>query len=197
MINSDRIARDIIVIGASAGGVEALIQIFACLPATLRAVVAAVIHRSTIYNTNLAKVLGRNTTMPLREPEHEEVMRAGTIYLAPRDHHMVLTDKHIELNRGPKEHFTRPAVDPLFTSAAKHYGRRVVGMLLTGGGDDGVAGLISIKHGQGIAVVQDPCEAKIPLMPMNALRYDHVDLVLPLSKIPAILVDLAEGHPVS
>ncbi|WP_447983022.1 chemotaxis protein CheB [Nitrospira sp. Nam74] len=197
MINADRIPRDIIVIGASAGGVEALIGIFAGLPAALPAVVAAVIHRSPIYNLHLGPVLGRRATMTVREPEDGEAITAGTIYLAPRDHHMVFTDKHIELNRGPKEHFTRPAIDPLFISAARHYGERVVGLLLSGGGDDGVAGLISIKHGQGVSIVQDPHEAKMPAMPMNALRYDHVDLVVPLSKIPAMLVNLVQGHPVS
>jgi two-component system chemotaxis response regulator CheB len=135
--------------------------------------------------------------MPVREPGANESFTAGTIYLAPRDHHMLVKDKQIELNRGPKEHFTRPAVDPLFASVAEQYGRRVVGVLLTGAGDDGVAGLMAIKHHGGLAVVQEPREAKIPMMPMNALRYDHVDLILPLSKISAMLVNLVQGHPVS
>ena len=197
MTHPERIPRDVIVIGASAGGVEALIDLFGGMPRKLPAIIAVVIHRSPIYNLHLSTVLGRHATMPVREPEPNETLAEGTIYLAPRDHHMLLKDKQIELNRGPKEHFTRPAVDPLFVSVARQYGRRVIGVLLTGSGDDGVAGLIAIKHQGGLALVQDPSDAKMPMMPMNALRYDHVDLVIPLTAIPAALEKLVEGHPVS
>lgn len=196
MINSDCIPRDIIVIGASAGGVEALMQLFSSLPADLPASIAVVIHRSPLHSLQLLQVLGRRSTMPVREPEPHETMAPGTIYLAPRDHHMLVKGKQIELNRGPKEHFTRPAADPLFTSAAAAYGPRVIGILLTGAGDDGVAGLIAIKHHGGLSLVQDPQDAKIPSMPRNALRYDHVDLVRPLSAIPTVLAMLAQGRPV-
>jgi two-component system, chemotaxis family, protein-glutamate methylesterase/glutaminase len=196
MTNSERISRDVIVIGASAGGVEALIQLFSAFPRKFPAIIAVVIHRSPIYNLHLSTVLGRHATIPVREPEPNETLAEGTIYLAPRDHHMLLKGKQIELNRGPKEHFTRPAVDPLFASVAQQYGRRVIGVLLTGSGDDGVAGLIAIKHQGGLALVQDPRDAKMPMMPMNALRYDHVDLVLPLAAIPAALDKLVQGHPV-
>ena len=197
MINSERIPRDVIVIGASAGGVEALIQLFSALPAKLPAVIAVVIHRSPLYNLHLSKVLGRHAALPVREPELKESLTTGTIYLAPRDHHMLLKGKQIELNRGPKEHFTRPAVDPLFTSVAEEYGPRVIGVLLTGAGDDGVAGLIAIKLRGGLAIVQEPRDAKMPMMPINALRYDHVDLVLPLTTIPRALAQLVHGLPVS
>jgi two-component system chemotaxis response regulator CheB len=196
MINSERISRDVIVIGASAGGVEALIQLFSALPSGLPAIVAVVIHRSPLYNSHLSTVLGRHAALPVREPQPYESLMAGTIYLAPRDHHMRLNGKRIELGRGPKEHFTRPAVDPLFASVAQQYGPRVIGVLLTGAGDDGVAGLIAIKHRGGLCLVQDPRDAKIPMMPMNALRYDHVDLVLPLTAIPAALDRLVQGYPV-
>jgi two-component system, chemotaxis family, protein-glutamate methylesterase/glutaminase len=196
MINAERIPRDVIVIGASAGGVEALIHLFSTLPAQLPAIIAVVIHRSPMYNLHLSTVLGRHATMPVREPETNESLTAGRIYLAPRDHHMLLKGKHIELNRGPKEHFTRPAVDPLFVSAAEQYGPRVIGVLLTGAGDDGVAGLIAIKHHGGLSLIQDPRDAKMPMMPMNALRYDHVDLVLPLSRTAVELGKLVQGHAV-
>ena len=134
--------------------------------------------------------------MPVREPGPNESLTAGTIYLAPRDHHMQLKDNRIELNRGPKEHFTRPAVDPLFASVARQYGPRDLGVLLTGAGDDGVAGLIAIKHHGGLALVQEPRDAKMPMMPMNALRYDHVDATLSLTAIPAALDQLVHGHPI-
>ncbi len=196
MINAERIPRDVIVIGASAGGVEALIYLFSTLPAQLPAIIAVVTHRSPMYNLHLSTVLGRHATMPVLEPETNDSLKAGTIYLAPRDHHMLLKGKHIELNRGPKEHFTRPAVDRLFVSAAEQYGPRVIGVLLTGAGDDGVAGLIAIKHHGGLSLVQDPRDAKMPMMPMNALRYDHVDLVLPLSRTAVELAKLVQGHAV-
>ena len=196
MINSEGIPRDVIVIGTSAGGVEALIQLFSSLPAGLSVRIAVVIHRSPLQSLHLMQVLGRCSTMPVREPEPYETMIPGTIYLAPRDHHMLVNGKQFELNRGPKEHFTRPAVDPLFTSAAAAYGSRVIGVLLTGAGDDGVAGLIAIKQHGGLGLIQDPRDAKIPAMPLNALRYDHVDLVRPLATIPIALAMLAQGRPV-
>ena len=196
MINSEGIPRDVIVIGASAGGVEALMRLFSSLPADLPVRIAVVIHRSPLQSFHLRQVLGRRSTMPVREPKPHETMMPGTIYLAPRDHHMLVKNNHIELSRGPKEHFTRPAVDPLFASAAVAYGARVIGVLLTGAGDDGAAGLIAIKQYGGLGLVQDPQDAKIPFMPLNALRYDHVDLIRPLSAIPTALATLAQGRPV-
>ena len=196
MINSEGIPRDVIVIGASAGGVEALMQLFSGLSADLPASIAVVIHRSPLFSLHLMQVLGRRSTLPVREPKPHETMMPGTIYLAPRDHHMLVKNNHIELSRGPKEHFTRPAVDPLFASAAVAYGARVIGVLLTGAGDDGAAGLIAIKQYGGLGLVQDPQDAKIPFMPLNALRYDHVDLIRPLSAIPTALATLARGGPV-
>lgn len=91
---------------------------------------------------------------------------------------------------------TRPAVDPLFRSAAASYGSRTVGIVLTGGGDDGVSGLIAIKQANGLALVQDPSDAKISAMPSNAVRFDHVDRVLPLERIPAVLTALVQGEMV-
>jgi two-component system chemotaxis response regulator CheB len=195
-VNVERTPRDVIVIGASAGGVEALMQLFAAFGSGLPAVIGAALHRHPVFNLNLAKVLGRHASMRMREPEHEERLMSGTIYLAPRDHHMVFLDGRVELNRGPKEHFTRPAIDPLFISASEAYGARVIGVLLTGGGSDGVAGLIAIKGGGGIAVVQDPKEAKIPIMPMTAVKQDHVDLILPLDGMADVLIRLAKGEAI-
>ena len=194
MVNADRTKRDVIVVGASAGGVEALSVLFESLPPHCPAVFAVVLHRSPVYNVNLAKVLGRKSSLPLIEPADGDPLKRGTIYLAPRDRHMMLTPDRIHLSRGPKEHFTRPAVDPLFHSAARVYGPRVVAVLLTGGGDDGVSGLIAVKGRSGLIVVQDPHEAKIPSMPLNAVLHDHVDLVLSLARIPPVLAALAQGN---
>jgi len=173
-----------------------LIKLFDALDSGLPGVIGTALHRHPVFNLNLAKVLGRRTAMRMKEPVHAERMASGTIYLAPRDHHMVFLDGRIELNRGPKEHFTRPAIDPLFISASEAYGPRVVGVLLTGGGSDGVAGLIAIKERGGIAIVQDPKEAKVPIMPMMAVKQDHVDFILPLDGIAEILGRLAKGEAI-
>jgi two-component system chemotaxis response regulator CheB len=102
----------------------------------------------------------------------------------------------IELSHGPKEHFTRPAIDPLFVSAASSFGVRVVGLLLTGGGADGVRGLVCVKSHRGLSLIQDPGEAVNPSMPMRALRDDHVDMIRSLEDIPALLHDLASGRSI-
>ena len=188
--------RDIIVIGASAGGVEALMSIFARLPKDLPAAVAVVLHRHPLYNVHLAKVLARGASLPLVEVLEEGPLSPGTIYIAPSDAHLLLTKDGMKIDRGAKEHFTRPAVDPLFRSAAEAYGPRVIGVLLTGGGDDGVRGLINIKAAAGISIVQNPDKAKAPSMPMNALLYDHVDLVLSLQEIPSVVAAVAHGKSI-
>jgi len=188
--------RDIIVIGASAGGVEALMSIFARLPKDLPAAVAVVLHRHPLYNVHLAKVLARGASLPLVEVLEEGPLSPGTIYIAPSDAHLLLTKDGMKIDRGAKEHFTRPAVDPLFRSAAEAYGPRMMGVLLTGGGDDGVRGLINIKAAAGISIIQNPDEAKASSMPMNALLYDHVDLVLSLQDIPAAVAALAQGESI-
>jgi two-component system, chemotaxis family, protein-glutamate methylesterase/glutaminase len=190
------IKRDIIVMGASAGGVEALRSIFHGFPRNLPAAVAVVLHRHPLYNVHLAKVLGRGAMLPLVEVLEERPLNPGTIYVAPPDAHLILTREGMRIDRGAKEHFTRPAVDPLFRSAAAIYGPRVTGVLLTGGGDDGVRGLIDIKAAAGISVIQNPEEAMASSMPMNALLYDHVDLVLSLNDIPSAVAALAQGESV-
>jgi two-component system chemotaxis response regulator CheB len=196
MLNAEGIKRDIVVIGASAGGVEALMQLFRQLPANLPASIAVVIHRSPVQRSNLTKVLGGHAALPVAEPAYGELFQKGRIYLAPADHHLTLNHRHLHVTRGPKEHMTRPAVDPLFRSAAASYGSRTVGIVLTGGGDDGVSGLIAIKQANGLALVQDPSDAKISAMPSNAVRFDHVDRVLPLERIPAVLTALVQGEMV-
>jgi two-component system, chemotaxis family, protein-glutamate methylesterase/glutaminase len=193
MINAERRPRDLVVIGASAGGVEALTILLTKLPADLPAAVAVVLHRSPYYESRLPAVLGRRATLDVREPGHGERVEPGRVYVAPRDLHMVLNDGRLELHRGPKEHYTRPAIDPLFATAARAYGARVVGVQLTGSGDDGVAGLLAIKAGGGISIAQDPSEAAFPAMPLNAMLFDHVEAVLPLEGIADALVTLASG----
>jgi two-component system, chemotaxis family, protein-glutamate methylesterase/glutaminase len=194
MVNVERIPRDIVVVGASAGGVEALRKLFSEIPGSFPGVVAAVLHRHPLFESDLPKVLGRSTSLRLVEPEDETPMERGVVYIAPRDRHLRFEDSTLRVERGPKEHFTRPAVDPLFVSAARSFGKRVVGIVLTGGGDDGVDGLIAIKAAGGLSIAQDPSEAMYPFMPRNAILYDRVDLVLRISAIAVALVDLAAGR---
>ena len=185
------VRRDIVVIGASAGGVETLISLLSGLPADLPAAVAIVLHRSPFFETRLPHVLGRRSALRIIEPEDEQPLTPSCAYVAPRDLHMIIENGRIMLNRGPKEHRTRPAIDPLFRSAADLYGPRVVGVLLSGRGADGVSGLIAIKAAGGMSIVQDPEEASHPTMPTTAIVKDDVDAVLPVADIAAALVELA------
>ena len=192
-VNLGSVRRDIIVVGASAGGVETLISLLSGLPADLPAAVGIVLHRSPFFETRLAQVLGRRSALSVIEPGDGDPFAPTCVYVAPRDLHMVLDAGKIVLQRGPKEHRTRPAIDPLFRSAARLYGDRVVGVLLSGRGADGVSGLINIKAAGGMSLVQDPEEAAHPTMPATAIVKDDVDAVLPVAELSAALVKLAYG----
>ena len=194
-INDARITRDIIVIGASAGGVSALQHILAGFPPRMPATVGIVLHRGA-QPSELAHVLSRRTSLPVIEPSRRLALKQGTIYLAPPDHHLLFQRDVVMIQRGPREHSTRPSVDPLFRSAASSYGRRVVGVLLTGCGEDGVSGLIAITKKDGLTLVQDPEEASMPYMPLNAIRYDEVAGVVSLDNAATILASLADGDHV-
>lgn len=138
----------------------------------------------------LGSILDRCGDLPALEPRDGQKIEHGFIYVAPSDRHLTLTDGHIHISRGPRENRHRPAVDPLFRSAARLYRERVIGVVLTGGLDDGSAGLFSVKSRGGIAIVQDPEEAVEPGMPRNALRNVEVDHCLPLRRIAPLLVNL-------
>jgi two-component system chemotaxis response regulator CheB len=131
------------------------------------------------------------------EPETGSPLNQGAIYLAPPDHHLLFEHGGIAVQRGPKEHNTRPAIDPLFRSAAAAYRERVVGMLLTGCGDDGVSGLIAVAQASGVTLAQDPDDAYMPYMPMNALRFDDVAGVFSLQDMALVIRALVNGQPVS
>ncbi|HKY71357.1 MAG TPA: chemotaxis protein CheB [Nitrospira sp.] len=195
-LNADGVKRDVIVIGASAGGVMALTELFAALPQGLPASVAVVLHRSAVPG-ELASVLGRRSVFPVIEPENNAPLKPGVIYLAPPDHHLLLQRHSVVVHRGPKEHSTRPSIDPLFRSAAIAYGKRVVGLLLTGCGEDGVSGLIEISQESGVTLAQDPEDAYMPYLPMNALRFDDVSGVFPLRDMAVVLQALATGRAVT
>jgi two-component system, chemotaxis family, protein-glutamate methylesterase/glutaminase len=185
---------DIIVVGTSAGGVEALKVLTGGLPHDLPAAVFIVLHLSPMGPSFLAEILTRAGPLPVTQVANGEVITPGRIYVAPPDHHLLVEQRYVRVTRGPKENRFRPAVDALFRSAAYTYGPRVIGVILTGALDDGTAGLWAVKDRGGLAVVQDPQDALHSSMPHSALQYVNVDACLPLAKIAPTLVRLA-GEP--
>src|SRR5262245_27288904 len=177
---------DIIVVGASAGGVEALTQLVRALPADLPASVFVVLHVPAQSPSVLPTILSRVSPLPAVHPEDGEAIQPGRIYVAPPDRHLLVKRGHVRLARGPRENSNRPAVDPLFRTAGRAYGRRVVGVVLSGVLDDGTAGLAAVKMRGGVAVVQGPDEALYPGMPRNAAENVAVDYCLPVGQIAAL-----------
>ena len=182
--------KDIIVIGTSAGGLEALRVLVGGLPADFAASVFVVLHTSPHSPGLLPAILERAGRLPALNPQDRERIRPGRIYVAPPDHHLVIEPGLARVTRGPKENRFRPAIDPLFRSAAQVYGPRVIGVILTGYLDDGTAGLWAVKRLGGTAVVQDPEDALVDSMPLSALRYVNADHCLPLGEIAPLLVRL-------
>lgn len=179
--------RDIIVIGASRGGVEALRRLASLLPSNLDAAVMVVLHIAPTSPGMLPNML--NEAGPLRAAAavEGEALEPGRIYVCVPDRHLMIESGRIRLSRGPKESHARPSVDVLFRSAALHAGPRVIGIVLTGQLDDGSAGLWAIKDRGGVAMVQAPQEAPFPSMPQNAIRQVSVDYTLPIADMPQIL----------
>jgi two-component system, chemotaxis family, protein-glutamate methylesterase/glutaminase len=175
--------RDIVVLGASAGGVEALRTILRGLPGDLPAAVFLVTHTSADSPSVLAQVLDRHAKIPVKEATDGEPIRHGRVYVARPDRHLLLEERRVRVVRGPKQNRHRPALDPLFRSAAVAFGPRVIGVVLTGNLDDGTAGLRAIKNRGGLAIVQDPREALFAGMPQSALNHVDVDHVLPVAAI--------------
>ncbi len=184
----------IIVIGASAGGVEAIRSLVAALPADLDAALFIVLHIGA-HKSELPLLLNQWGRLKGSHPANGEEIRRGHIYVAPPDHHMVLEPGVIRLTRGPRENWARPAVDPLFRSAARVYGAGVAGIILTGGLNDGTAGLFEVKQRGGTTIVQDPQDAADASMPLSALRHVAVDHCLPVRAMPALIEQLVGRQP--
>ncbi|MEA2639736.1 MAG: two-component system, chemotaxis family, protein-glutamate methylesterase/glutaminase [Chloroflexota bacterium] len=169
---------DVVVIGASAGGVEAMRQVVHGLPADLDAAVFVVMHMGASSSSALAHILARNGPLPARQATDGEPIVGGQIYVARPDFHLLIDDGHVCLSHGPRENSYRPAVDALFRSAAEARASHVIGVVLSGALDDGSAGLLQIKRSGGVAMVQDPADALFPSMPQNALDLVDVDYTL-------------------
>ena len=188
---------DIIVIGASAGGVEALRELVGHLPNDLPASLFVVLHISPYGTSALPTILNYRRTLSALHPTDNQPIEKGKIYVAPPDHHLIIKDSRVRLVRGPRENRHRPAIDPLFRSAAYAFGPRVVGVVLSGTMDDGTAGLLTIKRHQGVAIVQDPEQALYPSMPLSALEHVPVDYTLSVPQIAECLTRLAHEEIVS
>jgi two-component system chemotaxis response regulator CheB len=161
---------DIIVIGASVGGVDALPRLIGSLPAGLSASVFVVLHSAPDGPGLLPEIIRKTSALPVRHAVDREKILRGRVYVAKPDYHLLVYGRHIRVVRGPKENFHRPSIDALFGTAAESYGARVAGVILTGNLDDGTAGLYAVKTVGGIAIVQDPKDASAPAMPRSALR---------------------------
>jgi two-component system chemotaxis response regulator CheB len=183
--------RNIIVVGTSAGGVEALCEMTKHLPKDLDASIFIVMHVGD--RTMLPEVLSRCGNLPAVCAQHEKRYERGCIYCAPAQHHLSIRNGKTFLSRGPRENGHRPAIDVLFRSAARIHRSRVVGVVLSGAHDDGSAGLFAIKARGGVAIVQDPSEALTPNMPQNAISMVDVDFCLPVRQIADVLVQLTNG----
>ena len=190
-MNNVQVNRDIAVVGASAGGVEALRVLVRALPRDYAATLFVVLHVAPESPSILDRLLDNVSSLPVRRAEDGRTFRRGEIWVAPPDHHLVLREDAMQVSRGPRENRHRPSIDVLFRSAAIAYGPRVTGVVLTGMLDDGAAGLWAVKTRGGIAVVQDPDDAAYPDMPMNALEVVETDHCLPLADIPACIAALA------
>lgn len=191
---------DVIVIGGSAGGIEALSIILAELPVDLPAALCVAIHQAPLGLNRRAKILARVAALPVVLAEHGMQLQLGVVHLAVPDQHLYVEKAggaelgRLRLERGLKEHHSRPAIDPLFRSAAVAFGRRVVGVVLSGALDDGTAGLSAIKARGGLAIVQDPDDALLSSMPAHAIEHVGAHHIVPASAIAPLLIELARTN---
>lgn len=184
--------RDIIAIGASAGGAQALVELAGGLPAELPAAVLVAQHTSPSAPAILADIVSRAGKLPATTAVHGDPLERGGIYVAPPDHHLLVGEEQLLVTRGPRENGHRPAVDPMFRSAARQYGQRVIAVVLSGTLDDGSAGSIAVKSRGGVVIAQDPDDAIHSSMPRNAIERDHPDYVVPVSELAELLCTLVQ-----
>jgi two-component system, chemotaxis family, protein-glutamate methylesterase/glutaminase len=179
--------RDVVAVGASAGGVEALRALVAGLPPDYPGAVLIVLHVPRDAPSALPAILTRSGPLPAATASDGETLRSGRVYVAPNDHHLLVLDGRIRLTRGPAENGHRPAIDPLFRSVARSFGRRAVGVVLSGSRDDGAAGLATIAARGGTTLVQDPADALYPWMPRSAIAHTQPDTIAPAAKLGGLI----------
>jgi two-component system, chemotaxis family, protein-glutamate methylesterase/glutaminase len=183
-------AKHIVVVGASAGGIETLRELVRGLPRDFPAPICVVLHISPQSPSLLDAILTRAGELQAVNPRDREKLQPGRIYVAPPDYHLLVEPGIVRVTKGPRENRFRPAIDPLFRSAAQVYGPGAIGVVLSGNLDDGTAGLWAIKQLGGRAVVQSPDDALFPAMPQSALAHVRVDYALPVAEMPALLTRL-------
>jgi two-component system chemotaxis response regulator CheB len=184
---------EIIVIGASAGGLRAFEVILGGLPRGFPVPIVAVQHRSRESSDGYADVVGKSTALPVREIGDDDPLSAPCVYLAPPDYHVLIEPGRLALSVDDPVSYSRPSIDVLFESAADAYGARVLAVLLTGANADGARGLVRVKAAGGYAIVQDPHTAESPEMPAAGIAGAHVDRVLPLDQIARELVRMVKS----
>jgi len=191
-MNAAQYKRDIIVVGASAGGIEAVGELLSQLPHDLDATIFVAQHMSPVHVSRLPEMLTKRGPFRALYPVHGQEIAPGHVYIAPPDNQLLVRQGYVHVTRGPKENGHRPSVDALFRTASRAYGSRVIGVVLTGYLDCGTAGLLSIKARGGLAVVQDPSEAQAAEMPRSAIAHVNVDHVVPLAAMGPVLVQLTK-----
>lgn len=180
-----------VVIGASAGGVNALMQLLPALPRSYRLPIVVVLHVKSGRQNQLVEVFQQRMQLPVREAGDKDDLIPGTLYFAPAGYHLLLeNERSFALSCDAPVHFARPAIDITMETAADVFGARLAGILLTGANDDGAEGMAAIGRAGGLTVVQDPKEADVDVMPLEAIRIRPPDLVLPLEKIKQVLLML-------
>jgi two-component system chemotaxis response regulator CheB len=188
-------APQIIALGASLGGLDAVQTLLAGLPANLRCPLAIVQHRAPQVDGHLVQLLNRHSKLPVIEPDDKTSITAGHIYLAPPGYHMIIERGYLSLSLDPPVLFARPSIDVLLESAADSYGEAAVAVVLTGSNDDGAFGAAAVKRAGGRVVVQDPATARAPAGPLAVMGRNVVDAVVPIEEMAALLVGLC-GAPV-
>ena len=176
-------AFEIVVVGASTGGLKALQIVLSGLPSDFSLPIVMVQHRGKDMETGLCEFLARSSRLPVTEPEDKETVSPGRAYLAPRDYHLLIADGCFALSTDHPVGFARPSIDVLFESAADEYRERAIGMILTGANQDGARGLAAIKAHGGLALVEDPASAACRVMPDAAINMTRVDWILPLQEM--------------
>jgi two-component system, chemotaxis family, protein-glutamate methylesterase/glutaminase len=181
----------LVVVGASTGGIEALVPLVSGLDRGFAATVVIVLHLPARVDTRLPEILARRSCLPVALARDAEALTPGRVIVAPPDRHVEVVDGVIRLVHGPRENGFRPAIDPLFRTAARSWGASVVAVLLSGGLQDGVSGLMAVRNAGGVGIVQDPAEALAPELPQRAIQLAGADHVLAISEIAPLLVRLA------
>ncbi len=177
--NRIKIACKVVLIGGSTGSIDVLLQVLPALQSPLPVAVVLVLHRRNTADSTLANLFAQKTTLPVQEVEEKDVLRPGVVYVAPADYHLLLErDGTVSLDDSEKVHFSRPAIDVTFESAADAYGPAVVAVLLSGANADGANGMMAVKRAGGVLVVQQPETAQVAFMPQQALLTAPVDYVL-------------------